>query len=84
MRGKFVILLEGYKLRVPGNKVPRRYLDINRYAIYRGKVKVKSLCLTKYLAMKKHSVLNYESRHEDVWGTGGISPRILSFGTRWE
>jgi len=72
MRGKFVILLEGYKLRVPGNKVPRRYLDINRYAIYRGKVKVKlSLCLTKRHAMKTYC------------GSGDVTPHIFDLGAKW-
>jgi len=38
----------------------------------RVKVKVKlSLCLTKHHAMKAY------------WGSGGISSRILDFGTRW-
>jgi hypothetical protein len=37
------------------------------------KVKVKlSLCLTKHHAMKTH------------WGSGGIAPRILDLGTRWD
>jgi hypothetical protein len=36
------------------------------------KVKVKlSLCLPKHHAMKTY------------WGSGGIAPRILDFGTRW-
>jgi hypothetical protein len=35
------------------------------------KVKVKlSLCLTKHHAMKAY------------WGSGGVAPRILDFGTR--
>jgi hypothetical protein len=38
----------------------------------RQKVKVKlSLCLTQHHAMKTY------------WGSGGIAPRILDFGTRW-
>jgi len=37
-----------------------------------GKVKVKlSLSLIKYHAMNTY------------WGSGGIAPRILDFGTRW-
>jgi hypothetical protein len=35
-----------------------------------SKVKL-SLCLTKHHAMKTY------------WGSGGIAPRILDFGTRW-
>jgi hypothetical protein len=36
------------------------------------KVKVKlSLCLTKHHVMKAY------------WGSGGIAPSILDFGTRW-
>jgi len=33
--------------------------------------------------MKKYPVLNYAPRHEDVLGSGGISPRIFNLGTRW-
>jgi hypothetical protein len=47
------------------------------------KVKVKlSLFLTKYYAMKTYSLLNLAPRHEDVWGSGGIAPRILNLATR--
>jgi hypothetical protein len=28
-------------------------------------------------------VINQTLRHEDVWGSRGISPRILYFATRW-
>jgi len=28
-------------------------------------------------------VFNEAPRHEDVWGSGGIAPRILKHGTRW-
>jgi len=35
------------------------------------KLKVKSLCLTKYHAMKTYS------------GSGGVAPRIIDPGTRW-
>jgi hypothetical protein len=29
-------------------------------------------------------VLNYAQRHEDVWESGGIPPRILNLGSRWK
>jgi len=29
-------------------------------------------------------VLNYASRCEDVWQSGGIAPRVLKLGTRWK
>jgi hypothetical protein len=38
----------------------------------KGKKVKLSLCLTKHHAMKTY------------WGSGGISPRILEFGTRWK
>jgi hypothetical protein len=38
-----------------------------------------SLCLTKYHTMKTYPVLN-----EDLWGCGGIAPRILNLSTRWK
>jgi len=28
-------------------------------------------------------VLDQVPRYEEVWGSGGISPRILNFVTRW-
>jgi len=28
-------------------------------------------------------VLNQARRHEDVWGSGGIVPRIFNLGARW-
>jgi len=28
-------------------------------------------------------VFNYAPRLKDVWGSGGIAPRILNLGTRW-
>jgi hypothetical protein len=28
-------------------------------------------------------VLNEVLHYEDVWGRGGITPRILNLGTRW-
>jgi len=28
-------------------------------------------------------MLNYVPRHEDVWVSGGITPRILNLSTRW-
>jgi hypothetical protein len=36
-----------------------------------------SLCVTKYHAMKTYPVLNEAPRHEDLWVTGGVAPRIL-------
>jgi hypothetical protein len=46
-------------------------------------VKVKlSLFLPKCKTMKTYVVLNQAPRHEDVWGNGGIAPRILNLGTR--
>jgi hypothetical protein len=35
----------------------------------------------KYYTKNKVSMLNYQ-RHEDVWGRGGIAPRILKLVTR--
>jgi hypothetical protein len=32
--------------------------------------------------MKKYLALNETLRHEDVWGSGGVAPRILNLGTR--
>jgi len=29
-------------------------------------------------------VVNSAPRHEDVWVSGGIAPRILSLDTRWK
>jgi hypothetical protein len=28
-------------------------------------------------------LLDYDRRYEDVWGSGGIFPRILNVGTSW-
>jgi len=28
-------------------------------------------------------VLNYIPSHEDVWGSGGLTPSITNQGTRW-
>jgi len=42
-----------------------------------------SLCLTKYHATKIYPLLNTELRHEDVWGSEDIAPRILNIGTKW-
>jgi hypothetical protein len=48
------------------------------------KVNVKlSLGLTMYNAMRMYPVLNQPPRHEDVWWSGGIPPRINP-GARWE
>jgi len=34
------------------------------------------------LKAKVVPVFNYELHHEDVWGSGGIAPRVLNLGTR--
>jgi len=34
--------------------------------------------------MKMYPVLNLAPRHENVWASGGIAPRILRLGTRWK
>jgi len=48
------------------------------------KLKVKfSLCLTKYYAMKTYPALDKIPRHEDIWRSGSIAPRILKLGARW-
>jgi hypothetical protein len=41
------------------------------------------LCFTKYQATKTNAVLNQAPRHEEIWGSGGIAPRILNLGTIW-
>jgi hypothetical protein len=46
-----------------------------------GKLKL-PLCLSKYHAMKTYYLLNLTSRHE-VWGSGGIAPRVLNLGAKW-
>jgi hypothetical protein len=42
-----------------------------------------SLGLSKYHAMKTYTLLNQALHHEDVWGSGGLAPRILNVGSRW-
>jgi hypothetical protein len=42
-----------------------------------------SPCLTNYQAMKTYPLLNLTPRPEDVWGNGGIVPRVINFGARW-
>jgi hypothetical protein len=34
--------------------------------------------------LKAVLTFNYAPRHEDVWGSIGITPRILNIGTNWE
>jgi len=48
------------------------------------KVKVNlPLCLTKHHAMKAHRVLKKVPLHKDIWGSRGITQRILDLDTRW-
>jgi hypothetical protein len=32
----------------------------------------------------KVKMLNYETRYEDAWGSGGTVPRILNIDSRWK
>jgi hypothetical protein len=41
------------------------------------------LCSTTYQAPKTYPLLNEAPRHEGVWESGGIVPRILDLCTRW-
>jgi len=34
-------------------------------------------------AIKTYPSPKHAQRHEEVWGSGGITPRILNLGTRW-
>jgi len=55
--------------------------DYDVSLIFITKVKL-FLYLTKYHAMKTHSMHNWTRRHEDVLGGGGTVPHILNLGTR--
>jgi len=33
--------------------------------------------------MKIYPLINQAAHHEDIWGSGGITPHILNLDTRW-
>jgi hypothetical protein len=41
-------------------------------------------CAKSYEVSKVVLVPNQSSRHEDVWGSGGVTPRNLTFDTGWK
>jgi hypothetical protein len=51
--------------------------------LHHEKVKMKSVCLIKYHAMKMYPVLNYALFHEDIRESGGTAPHIFNPTTRW-
>jgi hypothetical protein len=53
-------------------------LSVSRVKV---KIKVKSLCLTITPLRHNHAV--NEHCHEDIWGSGSITPYTLNLGTRW-
>jgi len=69
------------------HKAFREYNKVTGIPTVKGEnvvVKVKlSLCLTKSHVVKTCPLLNSAPRHEDLWVSGGIAPRILNLGTRW-
>jgi len=45
--------------------------------------KREEICFVKFKFNSTSALHNKAVRHEDVWGSGGIAPRIFSLGAIW-
>jgi len=45
---------------------------------------VQEVTMLLLIPSNRYPVLTQTPRHEDIWVSGGIAPRILNLGTKWK